>query len=240
MQTITTPIVRNQDVQVFERLEIDGILKAYTECVDAKAQPWFIPELVDAKITPNCNDYLWQNDFTQPSIIVTGRNRAGKAVVVYDHGSNYFSNLENLKKVYQNGLSNGAGLMPQDEFLKLLGLEDEKTVFVRDHQELMNSQYGDIEVSTALAHPMMIPFLGGKERAESYLDAFGKRIGSKIHLRIVNDLDNVAKGRWLVLGGNYVNNSLGGVYYFYNYGRVLGVESSEDAVSNKDSLEKRV
>src|SRR3989338_489319 len=234
MQTITTPIVsvRNQDLQVFERLETDGILKAYTECVDAKCQPWFIPELVDAKITPNCNDYLWQNGFTQPSIIVTGRNRAGKAVVVYSHGSNYFSDLENLKKVYQNGLSNGAGLMLQEEFLKLLGLNDEKTIFVRDHQELMNSARGDIKVSKALAHPMIIPFLGGKDRAEQYLDVFGKKIGSKMYLGITNDLSEVPRGRWLVLGGYIYYNlggDLGGSYSFSNDGRVLGVESSSVA-----------
>ena len=241
MQTITTPIVsvRNQDLQVFERLEPNGILSAYTECVEAKVQPWFIPELVDAKIAPNCNDYLWQNGFTQPSIIVTGRSRAGKAVVVYSHQPNYFSDLENLKIVYQNGLVNGAGTMPQEEFLKLLGLEDEKTVFVRDHQELMNSAHGDIKVSKALAHPMIIPFLGGKDRAEPYLDAFGKKIGSKMYLGFIDDLGEEPKGRWLVLGYSYIGSNLGGLYYFY-YGRVLGVESSGDAVNNTDSLEKRV
>lgn len=234
MQTITTPIisVRNQDVRVFERLEKDGILSAYTECVEAKARPWFIPELVDAKTAPNCNNYLWNNGFTQPSIIATGRDRVGKAVVVYAHCPNYFSDLENLKKVYQNGLINGAGIMPQDEFLKLLGLEDEKTVFVRDHQELMNSVSGELKVSKASAHPMIVPFLGGKDRAEQYLDTFSKKNGSKMYFNVVNDLDDVAKGRWLVLGGYF----LFGDYGFY-YGRVLGVESSD---TNADSLEKRI
>ena len=232
MQTITTPIasIRNQDLQVFERLEEDGVLKAYTDCLEAKAQPWFIPELVDAKIAPNCNDYLWQNGFTQPSIIVTGRNRAGKAVVVYDHGSNYFSDLENLKTVYQNGLVNGAGIMPQDEFLKLLDLADDKTVFVRDHQKLMNSARGDIKVSKALTHPMTIPFLGGKDRAEQYLDTFGKKIGSKMYLRLDNDLGEVPKGRWLVLGNYCIGINLDGYFSFVNYGRVLGVESSSGPV----------
>lgn len=188
-----------------------------------------MPELVDAKIAPICNDYLWQNGFTQPSIIVTGRNRAGKAVVVYSHQSNYFSNLENLKKVYQDGLVNGAGNMPQDEFLKLLGLEDEKTVFVRDHQELINAGSGDIKVSKALAHPMTVPFLGGKERAEQYLDAFSKKIGSKIYIGINDDLGEVPKGRWLGLGNGYISDYLDGYYGFGSSGRVLGVESSSVA-----------
>jgi hypothetical protein len=228
MLKITTSIagIRNQDLQVFERLELNGILSAYTECVEAKIRPWFIPELVDAKIAPNCNNYLWQKGFTQPSIIVTGRCKAGKAVVVYSHQPNYFSDLENLKKVYQNGLVNGAGLMPQDEFLKLLDLADDKTVFVRDHQELMNAGSDDIKVSKALAHPMIIPFLGGKERAEQYLDSFSKKIGSKMFLGIANDLGDVSKGRWLVLSSIYIDGNLYGSCSFSNYGRVLGVESS--------------
>ncbi len=225
MQTITTPIVRAQDVKVFERLEKDGILSAYTECVEAKARPWYIPELVDAKTAPNCNDYLWKNGFTQPSIMVTGRSQAGNAVVVYDHCLNYFSDLENLRKVYQAGLINGAGIMPQDEFLKLLDSEDGKTVFVRDHQELMNSVQGEIKVSKCSAHPMVVPFLGGKDRTESYLDAFAQKIGSSMYLNIINDLGDVAKGRWLVLRGDF-SSSFGGNCYFDNNGRVLGVESS--------------
>ncbi len=239
MQTITTPIVsvRAQDVRVFERLETDGILKAYTECVEAKARPWYIPELVDAKIAPNCNNYLWNNGFTQPSAIVTGRSQAGKAVVVYAHGPNYFSDLENLRKVYQAGLVNGAGIMPQDEFLKLLDMEDNKTVLVRDHQELMNSAHGEVKVSKASAHPMVVPFLGGKDRVEPYLDAFAHRIGTEMYFNIINDLGDVAKGRWLVLGYYCVNNLLDGGYDFDSCGRVLGVESSD---TNVGSLEKRV
>src|SRR4030042_120601 len=123
----------------------------------------FMPEIVDARIALPKDSRMWQNWYSAPSVRVTGRTRQGNAVVVYAHVPNYFSNPENIKASINQGLRNGASKIPNEEFQRLLDLEDGKSVFVFDYEVLRNASDGVISTSKALKHPQTIPFIGVRE-----------------------------------------------------------------------------
>lgn len=192
-------------------------------------QAVFMPQIVDARLEASREDRIFQTWYTTPSIKATGRTKQGNAVVVYAHIPNYFSNPDNIEKAINQGLVNYAGILPQKEFQKLLDLEDKKNVFVVDYNVLKNSSSCVIPVSKALKHPQTIPFLGGEERAEKYLQKHKEVYGNRMGIWHSDDLaDDESFGRLLFLGNNYYYD-LSGNSNFVNVGRFVGVQNAVGA-----------
>jgi hypothetical protein len=161
------------------------LVTALENCQKEGYRPMFMPELADTRIQNGIWDEstgfeqlgywkhrmrdMWENHVCTQSVMATGRTKQGNAVVVYAHIPNYFSNPANIRKAVSEGLVNGAGRMSQEEFQKLLDAEDNEKVFVVDRKKLIRHPSGMVDNEHALEHPQVIPFFGGKERAEKYL-----------------------------------------------------------------------
>ncbi|MDP3698782.1 MAG: hypothetical protein Q8R47_04290, partial [Nanoarchaeota archaeon] len=203
--------------------EVNGVEKALRACYKAKCEPVYMRQLVDARINSPKESPVWRWH-TTPSVQVTGKTKQGTPVVVYAHVPNFFSKPNNVTKVVNEGLTNGAGKMPLREFYKLLDLEDKQNVFVVDYTKLKNSPSGVIEVARALEHPQTVSFLGGQVRAEQYLAKHQQVYNtSKIGVWHYDDLLlDQPLGRVLFLGGSR-NSDLSADYNLYGLGRFLGV-----------------
>jgi hypothetical protein len=202
-----------------------NLATALENCLKAGYNPKFMPELADARINGKAE---WGRFYSAPSIRATGKTEQGSKVVVYAHIPNYFSNPENIRKAVEMGLINGAGIMPSDEFQKLLDVEDGKKVFVVDYDKLKNSKSGIIPLSDAMEHPQTIPFLGGQERAEKYLAKHKEAYNTnQIGIWHNDDLKENPVGRLLFLG-NLGDNGLVGNCLSY-FGCFLGVRSGKVA-----------
>ncbi len=173
-------------------------------CPSLGYQVLFMPQLVDARIEAHAEEGIWYQGrgfpIAAPSIKATGETKQGTPVVVFAHVPNYFSNPDNIKRAIKRGLVVGAGKMPKKEFQRLLGLEDNENVFVVDYTTLSRSPSATISLSEALKHPQTVPFLGGKERAEKYLEKYEKVYGDPIGIWHFPDLAEQPVGRWLCFG----------------------------------------
>ena len=238
--TIKIP-TQTQDIlegRSFEVPDLNGVEKALRKCQNAGYEAIFMPQLIDARIAASENDYVLSKWFTTPSVKVTGRGKisdrskkGGTPFVVYAHLSNYFSNPDNIAKSVEQGLQVGAGNYPQKEFQRLLDLKDDENVFVVDYQELKRSPSDLIAVSKAIKHPQTIPFLGGEERSENYLEEHKEIFGDRIGIWHYDDLDVQPHGRLLVLGNIY--GDLYGYDSLYDGGRFVGVKSVPQASAEK-------
>ena len=211
-----------QNTRIFERLEFYGVEKALADCQNAGYTAAFMPELIDQRISAEVNSPLLRNWFTTPSVRITGKTGQGAPVVVYAHVDNYLSNPANLKIAREQGLQNGAGRVPQAEFQRLVDLEDGQTVFVVDYKTLRKSSFDVTPVSKALKHPQTIPFLGGQDRAECYLEKHRQVYGDNIGIWHSDDLADSPRGRVLFVGSSY-DNGLSGNSGLDGGGRFLGV-----------------
>ena len=181
----------------------------------------FMPEIADAKIN---DDSLWREWYSSVSLRATGRTKQGTPVVVYAHVPNFYSNPENIRQAKVQGLVNGAGILPKEEFQRLLSLEGQG-VFVVDYKALKNSQSDVIPVERALEHPQVIPFLGGLERAERYLAKHKEIVGNTIGVCHNDDLQEQPVARPLLFGGCYdLLYADGG---FGSVGHFLGVQLND-------------
>ena len=207
-----------QTTKEFYNEDID---KALEDCQKEGFRAMSMPELIDARINGKAN---WDKLYFTPSIIATGKTNEGKAVAVIAHVPNYFSNPANIRKAKKEGLINGAGRMPQEEFQKLVDAKDGKNVFVINYNELKNSKLDRISITEALEHPEVIPFLGGKERAEKYLAKF-KEAYNKNSIGVWHEEDLSEKGPVgrLLFAGDLDYYGLLGINYLYYNGRFLGV-----------------
>lgn len=140
----------------------DTIDDALTALLEEDYTPLFMPSIADVRIEVSEDEIVWKNWYCSPGVRATGRTKQGNAVVVYAHVPNYFSNPDNIKEAKRKGLINGAGIMPDKEFQRLLDLEDDKDIFVVDYNKLKSSESGVIQLKDALKHPQTIPFLGGR------------------------------------------------------------------------------
>jgi hypothetical protein len=214
-----------------------GVADALDECFKAGYEPLYMPEIADTRIAASNGDRIWQDWYISPSLRATGRGKStnvshkgGTEFVVYVHKPNYFSYPKNIRKaVKSNEFVNGAGIVPPEEFQKLLDLEDGENVFVMGYRELRDSPSKVIPVSDALKHPQTIPFLGGKERAEAYLEKHRQVYGDKIGIWHSDDLADRPLGRLLVVGYDYCGGGLGGGGLLLGSGRFLGVKGAEGA-----------
>ena len=190
----------------------------------------FMPELIDARISAAKGSNLLNNWLTAPSIRATGRTKQGNPVVVYAHVDNYLSNPENIKNAKR---INGAGIVPRDEFQRLLGLEDNEKVFVVDYDKLKNSSSEVISVEKALEHPQTVPFIGGEERAQNYLKKFRQVYGDNIGIWHCDDLRDEPLGRLLFIGG--YDDGLFGSSDLNLDARFVGVRDSAEGTAQKIS-----
>ncbi len=228
--------------RVFEKLEANGVELALGECQSLGFEPVFTPELIDARLYAKVGDYVLNNWFTTPSLIATGRGissnvskKGGSPFVVVAHVPNYFSDAGNIRANRLQGLiKNGAGVLPQSEFQRLLDLKDDQHVFVVDYETWTNASNGLIKVSKALSHPQVIPFLGGEDRAKLYLKKHQEVYGDNIGVWHVDDLDVQPRGR-LSFVGNDCGNGLDGSNHVNYFGRVVGVVSAGGALESPRS-----
>ncbi len=207
-----------------------GIPDALKECLNTAYRPLFMPEIAEARIAADKGDRIWQVWFDSPSVRVAGRgastnasHKGGTEFVVYAHVPTHFYKPKNIMEAINKGLVNGAGIMPQKEFQRLLDMADDEEVFAIGHDALMNSQRGIIPVGQALTHPQTKPFLGGKERAERYLERHKKVKGDRISIWYSDDLStkpNEPHGRLLFVGSGYDGLGGGGLG---SGGRFVGV-----------------
>jgi len=192
----------------------------------------FMPQLADARILDqNKQSLVWDGWYTTISTRATGRTKQGSPVVVYAHVPNYFSNPENIRVAIEQGLANYAGRMPQEEFQRLLDLQDDKHVFVIDHNKLRSSTSGVIATKDALKHPQTVPFIGGEERAEQYIKAHEKVFGNRIGIWHCDDLSDIPLGHLLFLGGTDYVGLIGG-NVLSDSARFVGVRRGSGSAKN--------
>ncbi|MBI2452546.1 hypothetical protein HYV50_05755 [Candidatus Pacearchaeota archaeon] len=210
--TIQVPIRKTLEGKEFPESGSERIDLALKELEDSRNPAYeavYMPELIDARIYSPEDSRIWQVWWITPSIRATGKTKQGNPVVVYAHIPNYFSKSENITKAINQGLVNYAGRIPQNEFQRLLDLEDKKRVFVIPHSDLKNSEGGVISLKKALKHPQTIPFLGGEERAAKYFERHKEVYGENIGIWHTDDLAEEPLARALFVGVGV--GGLGGV-----------------------------
>jgi hypothetical protein len=207
--------------------------KALKLCEEAGYEPLYMPALVDIRIKSTGDTRIWREWYSTPSLRVTGRGKStnvskkeGTAFVVYSHVPNYLSDSENLKRVIEHNLVFDVGIIPQVEFLTLLGLEDGKKVFVVDYNAIKNSASGLVTLKEALKQPQTKPFFGGEERTEKYFKRYEKVYGNRIGIWHPKDSADQPMARLLFLGNRHyfspVESSCLG-----DSGRFIGVPSKD-------------
>ncbi len=217
----------------------DNRLHVALSSVDAA---FFMPDLIRARTSVDSNSRLWQTWWSASSIRATGRTANGTAVVLYAHVPHFYSDAGNIKTAVENGkLVNGAGILSQEEFARLLSLEG-NGVHIVDYDLLKKSTSGVIPVSKALEHPQTLPFLGvSEEEAQAYLTKHTQYYGRNIGIWHNNDLGEKPVARVLFLGDGS-SNSFSGSGSLNVSGRFLGVRRrasvSEPVVSAKITAQK--
>src|SRR3989338_4317604 len=192
---------------------------ALSSCED----PFFMPDMIRSRTSVDGNHRLWNTWWSVPSIRATGRTSGGTPVVLYAHVPNFYSDANNIRiAVEERKLVNGAGVLPREEFARLLSLEG-NGVQVVDYNVLKNSTNGIIPISQAMKHPQTLPFFGVfEEEAQEYLKKQKSLYGPNIGIWHRNDLGEEPVARVLFLDNNYYDNLNSGNDLIYN-GRVLGV-----------------
>ena len=223
-------LITRKEVVEAQEFYADRTDKALKELQDAGQTAIYVPQLMDARIDAAKGTQIWTNWYCTPSIKATGRSKPsnvsqkdGTPYVIYAHTQNHFSNPTNITAAITQGLINGAGILPEEEFQRLLDLKDDEKVFVIDYESLKNSKSEVIAVKDALKHPQTTPFIGGAERAETYLKSHKRVIGDQIGMFHTDDLTDKPVGRLLFVG--YCNYDLDGYDSLGNDGRFLGVPS---------------
>lgn len=179
----------------------DSIEENLEKCEKEGYEALLMPTIVDTRIGSPADSVVWQRGYMSTSLKATGKTKQGNAIVIYAHIPNYFSKPENVREAKQKGLIKGSGIMPEEEFKRLLDLEDEKNVFVRDYDVIKNSSSGFITIQEALKHPLTIPLFQGRKRAEVYLKRHEEVYGQKINIWHSDTLIDQPLGRLLFIGG---------------------------------------
>lgn len=228
----------------------DSIAEALRACQQEGYEAAFMPQIAQARILTAGNgrkeryleEIIWLRRFDTASIVATGRTRAGKDVVVVGHVPNYLSNPDNIEATVNHGLINGAGILPQNEFYRLLGMEDGRTVFVIDHSTLYYASTRGVlnfmAVADADKHPLAAAFLGGTSTLDAYLAVHERYMcDEKISVRYDEDVvQDVPVGRLLTIGNFLDNVILGNVELNHRGGRVVGVrQGAEGAAPQKQA-----
>ena len=236
---------QEQVIKIPRRELVDGkefytpeLIEALRDCQSQDYEAQFMPAIIDARIDSPKEERIWQTWFSAPSIRATGRTKQGNPVVVYAHIPNHFSSPDNIKKAREQGLRNGAGVMPQTKFQRLLDLNEltdnqgNRLVWSVDYNTLKNSTSDVIPLKDALKHPQTIPFVGGEERAQRYLEKHKEVYGDKIGIWHSDDLSDEPRGRLLFVGYGY-GGGLNGGDLLGGIGRFVGVCKTGEASSRE-------
>ncbi|MFH1637732.1 MAG: hypothetical protein ABIB71_04890 [Candidatus Woesearchaeota archaeon] len=219
--------VIEQDTKSFYGKDIPVALEV---CLSKGYRSMFMPELIDVRIDKDKSHEVWRNRYTTVSAIVTGFGKDGKKKVVYAHCDNFLCNPENIREAINHPdfrKNNRGAVFPKEEFYRLVRMEDNKSVFVVDYDKLRKFDNGEIYVRDALRHPMVIPFIGGEERARQYLEKHEEVCGKKIGVRHTGDFRDEPIGRLAFLDYFYYYNHTHLYYNYsnigcYNYANLLG------------------
>ena len=186
-------------------------------------------EIAQKRILEGKGHLIWGQWYDSVSLKATGRTKGGNAVVIFAHIENYFSDYRNIRKARkERKMINGAGILPQKEFDRLLDCEDSKTVFVLDHSVLKFASYGWTNVSAIREHPMLKPFLAvSDEEVDLYLSKYKSIFGERIGIWNSDDLADMPLGRLLFLG-SYDDLGLGGDINLDYSGRFVGVRERSE------------
>jgi len=192
------------EVRSFEQ---DTVWEALRKTTSAGYQALFNPELVDRRIEDASNFNLWRRWHDTLSGIYTGKTRQGTGVVAIAHVPHYLTNPENTEAVImQGGMIKGAAVTPEvaQEFQRLLALGDDQNLFVVDYKDWEKAGSGVTTLRNALKHAVTVPFLGGRERAERYLEAHSRAFNTNnIGIWKINELGEQPAGRFLGFGDSF-------------------------------------
>jgi hypothetical protein len=145
--------------------DISGVLK---EIKENSMKPLFAPQLAEERLYARPDSRLWQKFYTTPSLVVSGKTNHGNAVTVFVHADNYLMNPKNAA----GNIRQGTVPVAEDAFLRYIGQEDNKTVFIRDFNALENAPHVVSTLEEAIQHPAIVPIFGTVERAAAYLQVW--------------------------------------------------------------------
>lgn len=227
-------------LKIFNDVDVDQALE---KCQTAGYQTLFMPELADNYVRETISRKPW---YTTPSTGITGKTRQGSKVVVYSHIPTSFATPEGIRAAKQQGLVNGAGCFSQQEFQSLVDADGQtdaqgdRRVWVVDYDILRKAGTGKIDISTALEHPQVIPFLCGVDRASIFLTSYAVTNNTtQIGVRNHSDFDDRFPLARLLYLGVIDDNSLYGDCSLDISGQFLGVRqtSAEDTQTLEESIE---
>ena len=203
----TAAIVPGRKVRekIFTGNSLDDALE---KCDDEGYRALFMPEVIKSRIAHGMDAPIWQFCIDNLSLIATGKTKQDVVVVVFAHVPHYFSDWRNIRQAKREGkIKNGAGILPQEEFYRLLDLEDAQKVFVLDHATLMRSPYGYQSyqsVDTVIQHPFTKPYFGlCEDEISVYLEKHKTNYGNDIGIWYPREVDDLPNGRLLFVDNSY-------------------------------------
>lgn len=225
-----------------------SVAEALRACQQEGYEALFAPLIAQARIAAAENkdkeavlqEIIWQKWWDTASVIATGKTKAGKAVVAVGHVPNYLSNPDNIEAALNQGLVNGAGILPQDGFDRLLGMEDGKTVFVIDYDAVVRAGSGIMTLAKAEKHPLAVPFVGAKSTLDAYLATHKRVIGEKIGVGYKEAVGAVPVGRLLAFGDDFTDvlGFLFGDDLLDYFGRFVGVRQGAEGATPQKQAER--
>ncbi|MBI2664540.1 hypothetical protein HYX10_04325, partial [Candidatus Woesearchaeota archaeon] len=165
---------------------------------------------VAAELILNGQSPLWRKSYYTGTGIFTGKTPAGAKVVAVVHRPHYLTNPDNIAEIIKAGVIIRTPEIPQDEFLRYLGEEDGKTIFVVDGKEWAEGVEGLVRIDYAMKDKGITAVLGGSDKAEQLLRIIGERYyGDKdLKVRVVDvsrpGLTSTPHGHLAGLGGNQI------------------------------------
>ena len=229
--TFEAKVQKESKATRFHASSCGAVLGAFEECEKANHSALFVPQIIDSRIANPSLEYApWNEWYFSPSAMITGTSPQGNRVVVFAHIPTLCSSIDYLRETVENGVSLeahkrglglrfGAGRMTDHDFRIVLD-QVGNGVSVVGYNRLRHSTSGPVKLIDALGHPMMVPFVDGYDRAEKYIDAFGKVHGDTLELCHPDDFEEgCAIWRFLVVAEKYFNGCK-----LHDYvGSVLGI-----------------
>lgn len=149
---------------------IDEVIR---KCLSEGFKPMYLTEVIDKIIACEDGSDFIERPFLAPSILVTGFYN-GFTLTYFVNAENYFSNPENISNAIKQGLLDGAGKIPHDEFKRIAN--DKKDIVKFFGHGILGENCGPASTERIeLKEKMNLPYdyclvrLLGKERADRYL-----------------------------------------------------------------------
>lgn len=221
-----------------------GWVQAYQDCQTKGFKQLTMPEQIEARIAAPDDSPLWQKWNDTISMKLTGRTRSsnvsrngGTPVVAFYHGPLQISLKYIQQQIQENQLVHGALRITLKQFDAMLQQCSPENVI--DYQTLKSSRSGKVSLTAALDHPQTVPFIGSRERAETYLSRFAQVYNTEeIGISHYDDLSNYQSSlmRPLCLGYDYYIG-LAADNGFESAGRFFGVRALQNSSSQETTIE---